>query len=232
MAGEAVGISGTYIQMAEEVLNKKPDVEEQIMSGETTVKKENRKIKLEEQEKEIKKLIPEKEIKGVFDIIVIDPPWNYEKNKKTTYDSEGRRVASPYPEMSQTELEKIKIPVANNGILFLWTTHKFIWDAKELLDKWGFNYKGIVVWDKEKMGIGATLRMQCEFCLIGFKGKPLWKHKDIRDIIRETRTEHSKKPESFYKLVEKICIGRKLDYFARQKREGWDVYGDEVILKK
>ena len=23
-------------------------------------------------------------------------------------------------------------------------------------------------------------------------------------------------------------VGRKLDYFARKKREGWDVYGDEV----
>lgn len=30
------------------------------------------------------------------------------------------------------------------------------------------------------------------------------------------------------KMVEEICAGRKLDYFARKKREGWDVYGDEV----
>jgi len=28
-------------------------------------------------------------------------------------------------------------------------------------------------------------------------------------------------------MVEEICAGRKLDYFARKKRDGWDVYGDE-----
>lgn len=49
-----------------------------------------------------------------------------------------------------------------------------------------------------------------------------------RDIIREPRTTHSTKPEIFYKMVDEICAGRKLDYFARKKRNGWDVYGDEV----
>ena len=33
---------------------------------------------------------------GVFEVIVLDPPWPY----GTEYDAEGRRAASPYPEMS------------------------------------------------------------------------------------------------------------------------------------
>lgn len=52
-------------------------------------------------------------------------------------------------------------------------------------------------------------------------------------LISEKRTTHSTKPEIFYKMVEEICASkskkfRKLYYFARKKREGWDVYGDEI----
>jgi N6-adenosine-specific RNA methylase IME4 len=29
-------------------------------------------------------------------------------------------------------------------------------------------------------------------------------------------------------MVDEICAGHKLDYFARKKREGWEAFGDEV----
>ncbi|HOR57869.1 MAG TPA: hypothetical protein PLV82_04425, partial [bacterium] len=35
-----------------------------------------------------------------FEVINIDPPWAY----GTKFDPNGRRVANPYPEMSQEEL--------------------------------------------------------------------------------------------------------------------------------
>ena len=60
------------------------------------------------------------------------------------------------------------------------------------------------------------------------KRKPYFKNTKWTTLISEKRTTHSKKPEIFYKMVEEICVGRKLDYFARKKRVGWDVYGDEV----
>jgi len=224
-AGEVVGVSGRYIDIAEEVISKRPEMEEKIMRGEIKLKQVHRDIKLDEQKKEIEKL---KEVTGEYDVIVIDPPWKYYEDEK--YDNENYmgRIVAPYPTMTIPEIRNIKLPSADNCVLWLWTTHKFIWDAKEILDKWGFEYKAILVWDKEKLGIGKTLRMQVEFCLIGIKGKPYWNLKNQRDIIREPRTTHSTKPESFYKLVESITTGRKLDYFARKQREGWDVYGNEV----
>lgn len=160
---------------------------------------------------------------GLYDMIIIDPPWNYGRK----YDSEGSRSASPYPEMTQEQLlqEDISSKTKNDCILWLWTTDEFIWDAKELLEHWGFEYKAILTWDKEKMGMGRWLRLQCEYCLLGIKGKPLWESKDIRDIIRESRTQHSVKPESFYKILKDNFIGRKLDYFGREPKEGFDSYG-------
>jgi N6-adenosine-specific RNA methylase IME4 len=32
----------------------------------------------------------------------------------------------------------------------------------------------------------------------------------------------------FWNVVDEICFGRKLDYFARKKRAGWSVFGDEI----
>lgn len=221
---QMLNIGERNLRIAKEITKKRPEAVKEIEFGKLKLGAVYREIKLEEQEKQIEKLIPEKEIEGVYDIIVMDPPWNYGRE----YDPENSRVASPYPEMNQAKLKEIKIPANKDSILFLWTTHQFIWEAKELLSEWGFEYKAIIVWDKEKMGMGSWLRMQCEFCLVGVKGKPLWKAKDIRDIIREARTKHSKKPESFYNMIEDKFAGRKLDYFARMAREGWDVYGDEI----
>lgn len=162
---------------------------------------------------------------GLFDVIVVDPPWNY----GTQLLAEAYRAANPYPELTQDELKAIELPAADNCVLFLWTTHKFIWDAKELLDHWHFDYRCMLVWNKQKLGTGNLIRMQCEFCLIGLKGKPVFKDvHNIRDLIDEPRREHSRKPDAFYQLVDELCAGRKLDYFSRQQREGWTTYGNDT----
>ncbi|MDD3378006.1 MAG: MT-A70 family methyltransferase [Candidatus Riflebacteria bacterium] len=186
-------------------------------------KVEQRKIEIQAQKDAIasgEMKLPE----GVFEVIAIDPPWNYGRE----YDPDGSRVANPYPEMNQEQLLKLNPPFAENSVCFLWTTHAFIFDAKALLDKWGFTYKATIVWDKEKIGMGAWLRMQCEFCLVGIKGKPMWNNTKYRDIIREPRREHSRKPDAFYEMVQEITIGRRLEYFSRENREGWEVFGNDT----
>ena len=66
------------------------------------------------------------------------------------------------------------------------------------------------------------------FCLIAFKGNPIFNGSSERDIIRESRREHSRKPDAFYQYVERSTIGRKLEYFSREKRTNWEIYGNEV----
>jgi len=183
------------------------------------IKEMKREAKIEAQKQEIQKGLEQPE--GLFDIIVIDPPWEYGRK----YDADGGHVASPYPEMNFESIESIELPAKENCILWFWTTHQFIWDAKELMDNWDFSYKAILVWNKARLGMGKWLRMQCEFCLLGIKGKPLWETKTIRDYIKENLIAHSVKPESFYKMIDNNFIGRKLDYFGRKPRDGWELYG-------
>jgi N6-adenosine-specific RNA methylase IME4 len=217
---------GKKAEEFERLRDEQPELADSIWAGEKSfkeIKKEERRADIEKQKEDIKSgavSLPE----GLYDIIVIDPPWNYGRE----YDPEGSRVANPYPEMNQEELKLIEIPSAENCIMWLWTTHAFMMDARELLKHWGFEYKATMVWDKEKIGMGSWLRMQCEFCLLGIKGKPLWYSKDIRDIIREPRREHSRKPEGFYGMIDNGFVGKKLDYFSRAERDGWSVMGNDL----
>ena len=115
-----------------------------------------------------------------------------------------------------------------DAVVFLWTTHKFLPDAFDILRSWELDYKATLVWNKEKIGMGAWFRMQCEFCLVGIKGKPYWNNTIYRDIMNEPRRQHSRKPDVFFDMVDKITLGRKLEYFSREKREGWEVFGNDI----
>jgi len=138
-------------------------------------------------------------------------------------------VASPYPEMTLEAIASTEFPFADDCILWLWTTHKFLPVSFEMLENWGLEYKATMVWNKEKLGIGYFLRMQCEFCLLAIKGNPVWEATDLRDIITEARREHSRKPEAFYEMVLSICPKPISEAFARTKRKGIKIItGNEI----
>ncbi len=83
----------------------------------------------------------------------------------------------------------------------------------------------MLTWDKEKFGIGRWLRAQTEHCILATNGNPKMDSASTPNILRAPSTGHSQKPDEFYELVDRICFGPKLDYFARKKRDGWDSYG-------
>lgn len=229
-----------YAKSAEfysELEKSEPELATKIWSGETTLKEvmatKKKQERIEDIEQQLEAIergeLPE--LEGLFDVVSIDPPWAYEERggaSSAEYDASSVRGTVTYPTMTLSELEQLNLPVKDDAVLFLWTTHAFLRDAFDLLETWGFDYKATIVWDKEKMGIGRNIRLQCEFCLLATKGSPYLNGGSVRDIIREPRREHSRKPEAFYELVETLTLGRKLDYFAREQREGWETYGNET----
>jgi len=227
---EASGTDRGTVERMEWLEKHRPDLHTSVIAGEfqsakavSIAKKEAHAADIQQQRDDIDAgtlKLPD----GVFEVVTMDPPWNYGRE----YDPSGSRVANPYPEMTQSQLLELQPPFADDCVIFLWTTHQFIWDAKELLDTWGFTYKANLVWDKEKIGMGAWLRMQCEFCLVGIKGKPTWQNTRWRDVIREPRRQHSRKPEVFYQMVEEITVGRRLEYFSRGGRPGWEAFGNDT----
>jgi N6-adenosine-specific RNA methylase IME4 len=218
-----------------------PEIKAKVSTGQISINEAYKEIKKEEKIDERKKDIERQlfdiesgnlpELLGKYEVIAIDPPWAYEEKgglSLTDYNPETTRGATPYPTMKVSEIKEINLPLTDNAVLFLWTTHAFLKDAFEILEHWELKYKATLVWDKERMGMGRTIRLQCEFCLIAFKGNPIFNGSSERDIIREARREHSRKPDAFYQYVERSTIGRKLEYFSREKRTNWEIYGNEV----
>jgi N6-adenosine-specific RNA methylase IME4 len=241
IVAEKLGWSTGKKAMFDIVKTKAPEeVKEKLRTGEVSINQAYKEIKKEEKKVERVELIQKQiedieegllpDLIGLFDVVSVDPPWPYEGESKniTSFDSVGRRVANPYPEMSIEQIKNIKLPLMDNAVVLLWTTHKFLPDAFEILKEWNLDYKATLVWNKEKIGMGAWFRMQCEFCLVGIKGKPYWENTTYRDIIVESRREHSRKPDSFFEMIEKITMGNRLEYFSREKREGWKVFGNDI----
>jgi N6-adenosine-specific RNA methylase IME4 len=166
---------------------------------------------------------------GLFHVISIDPPWPYDDGKSAeTYDPHGRRASNPYPEMSLEQIAALDLPAADDCVLWLWTTHKFMRHSFDLLDQWGFTDKAIVTWVKDRMGLGSWLRSRSEFCIMAVKGSPVITLSNQTTVIHGPLREHSRKPDEFYEMVDSLCHGRKLDFFSRESRDGWYQFGNDL----
>lgn len=169
--------------------------------------------------------------------ILADPPWYVGKIGRGK-DLRPGRVVSPtlhapvtYPTMSLDEISSLSVQkfCDENCHLWLWTTNHNLHDAFHVMEKWGFKYHGIITWYKSA-GVGAYLINKTQHLLLGYMGK-FYVNRDGRYVstIQNFRPErHSKKPDLSYEIIERFSYPPYLELFARQKRENWDVWGNEV----
>lgn len=170
-------------------------------------------------------LIPE----GRYSCIVIDPPWEMQKIER---DVRPNQVEFDYPTMSEDELADMDIAgmAADDCHLFCWTTHKHLPMALRLLDAWGFRYVCTMVWHKAGgfQPIGLP-QYNCEFVLYARLGSPDFiDTKQFFCCFDAPRREHSRKPDEFYNLIHRVTDGPRIDMFSREKREGFDQFGNET----
>ena len=127
------------------------------------------------------------------------------------------------------------VEFADDSILWLWTTHRFLPDAFALVDGWGFQQKVTVTWvktdrsgEKQRFGVGRWLRSSSEFCIMAVKGSPQIQLTSQTTVVHGPLREHSRKPDEFYEMVDSLCLGaRRVDVFSREPRPGWDQVGVE-----
>ena len=162
---------------------------------------------------------------GPFDVIVIDPPWRYDNRE----EDPTHRTSNPYPDQSVDQIQTLGIPAlaADDAILWLWTTNAHLPVAFCVLTAWGFQYKTMLTWVKDRMGTGDWLRGQTEHCLMAIRGKPVVTLTNQTTVVCGPLRQHSRKPDQFYALVESLCPGSKVELFGREHREGWVTHGDQ-----
>lgn len=164
--------------------------------------------------------------KDKYNVLLIDPPWRYE-----FAETESRAIENQYPTMDLEDIKKLEIPACDDSVLFLWATAPKLEEALDLMNAWGFKYRTCSVWDKELIGMGYWFRSQHELLLVGVKGKFRTPDPENRfsSVYREKRSKHSKKPNAYYDMLEKMFPnGKYLEIFARQKyNESWEVWGNQ-----
>ena len=169
--------------------------------------------------------------KTVYGLIYADPPWRYDNEPMGDV---ARAVEEHYTTMALEDIKALPIPAANDCVLFLWATVPMMPEAIEVMKAWGFTYKSMSSWIKDKFGIGYWVRSQCEHLLIGVRGKvpsPA-RGRQFPAFIEAPRRGHSEKPNIFAEHIERLFPNvPKLEMFAREKRDGWDVWGNEVSAR-
>jgi N6-adenosine-specific RNA methylase IME4 len=170
--------------------------------------------------------------KRSYDVLVIDPPWKF-----VTRSPKGQRKSASMHYSVMTLPEIAGLPVRellkDDAIVYLWTTGPLLDEAIAILKSWGINYAAHFAWRKvsrnSKMlwGTGYWARSCHETVLLGTVGEPPCF--SLPSCFDGVRREHSRKPDEFYQMIADGTPGlRRADVFAREPREGWDCWGDEV----
>lgn len=174
-----------------------------------------------------------------YSIILADPPWRQSKGGKKNVrpNSSGEKLdysVLSIPEIGNLLLKTLQQYSDKNHVLFLWTIDKYLWESEDIIKRMGYKLHARMVWNKVT-GIPAafTIRYGHEYLLYCYQEKLLPVAKDERGKIHSVFTEqvkkHSQKPEIAYQIIERLYPStNKLELFARNKRAGWDVWGNEV----
>lgn len=87
-----------------------------------------------------------------------------------------------------------------------------------------------ITMDSLQFGMGHYTRGVTEHLILATKGKctKLVKAKNIRNAFFAPRRKHSQKPDEQYAIIESLFDGPYLELFAREQREGWTAWGQEL----
>jgi len=162
-----------------------------------------------------------------YRVIYADPPWSYNDECKTG-GVQSRGASGVYTVMTLEDICKLPVPSQDNAVLFMWTTSPMLEVSFDVINSWGFTYKSSFIWDKVAHNRGHYNSVRHEFLLIAVKGSCTPDVKKLYDsVVSIERTEHSRKPAYFRELIDELYpIGERIELFAREAADGWDVWGD------
>jgi N6-adenosine-specific RNA methylase IME4 len=213
--------------------NATAEVKARLNTGTMSINEAYKEIKKEEIElkrKEIRETFEKQDVEikdKKYRIIYADPPWKYGNSMPL-----GTTEPQDYYLLMDT-MDICAMPIKDitekDAVLFLWSTSPHLPEALEVAKAWGFSYKTTFIWDKIKHNMGHYNSVRHEILLVCTKGACTPDVKRLFDsVVSEERTEHSKKPNVFREIIETIyTYGNKIELFARETPEGWDVFGNQ-----
>jgi N6-adenosine-specific RNA methylase IME4 len=192
-----------------------------------TVRELRQEIRKEQREEKQALPLPDNK----YQVIYADPPWKYndtcEEGAIQTGGATRHYSTMSIQELCDLDIEKIS---ADDCALFLWVTSPLLEECFDVINAWGFEYKASFVWDKIKHNMGHYNSVRHEFLLVCTKGSCTPDNMKLFDSVQsiEKTDKHSQKPNEFYEIIETLYQGPKIELFARNNRDGWSVWGNEV----
>jgi N6-adenosine-specific RNA methylase IME4 len=191
--------------------------------------------KTDDEEKLMKSLLSMKA--GRFNTLLADPPWRF-ANRTGKMAPEHRRLKR-YRTMDLQEIMALPVArlAAEKSHLYLWVPNALLAEGLAVMKAWGFTYKSNLVWLKirkdggpDGRGVGFYFRNVTELVLFGIRGRirTLAPGRRQVNMLATRKEEHSKKPVEMYEIIEACSPGPRLELFARDRREGWHQWGDQV----
>ena len=170
-----------------------------------------------------------------YGVIYADPPWLFRtrSDKGKEKSPEQHYNCMSLNDICNMGVKDIALP---DSVLLMWVCDPMLDQAFKVIDAWGFTYKTVgFTWAKTNKntmgfftGLGYWTRGNPEMCLLATKGKPKRLSKSVPQLVVDKRREHSRKPDIMYQHIENLLEGPYIELFARQKRNGWDSWGNEV----
>lgn len=180
--------------------------------------------------KDKKDNIPLPITKDKYNVIYADPPWDVKAGPDWGSGEASKDLL--YKTMSLEEISALDVKslVADNAHLYLWTINKYIMETYMIARSWGFEPSCLLTWVKPPhgIGLGGTFIQTTEHLLFCRRGTLEALKRIDTTWFQYPRGKHSEKPDEFRKMIEEVSPGRKIELFARTKKEGWDVWGNEV----
>lgn len=235
---KVAGVSHDTIAKVEKIeKTASPEVKAKLQSGDMSINQAYQTIRRAEKEairenerqenaEKIETLASPLEAQGLFQTIVIDPPWDWGDEGDV---NQFGRAKPDYSTMPIDEIEQLPISkiADDNCHLYLWVTNRSLPKAFRLIEVWGFRYVTCLTWVKPSIGMGNYFRGSTEQVLFAVKGSQPLKRHDVGTHFTAARGKgHSAKPEEFYKLVESCSYAPYIDIFGRKDRGGWSVWGE------
>lgn len=175
-----------------------------------------------------------------YNTIYADPPWQFQ-NRTGKVAPEHKRLMR-YATMTLSDIKALPVSeiAGDKSHLYLWVPNAMLPDGLAVMDAWGFEYKGNIVWEKVRKdglpdgrGVGFYFRNVTELLLFGIRknsspNRTLAPARSQVNLIRTMKREHSRKPDEIIPIIEACSMGPRIELFARGDRDGWDMWGDQA----
>ena len=223
-----MGLDKKTSKLAQDIADLPEEQFEAVKSGVMALSKAQKEVSKKRNEAKPQPQQPD----GKYRVIYADPPWKYTSGDQHSNEAQATTLTTHYNSMSIDEMCQLPVKdmAQDDAVLFMWVTSPLLEECFDVIRAWGFKYKASIIWDKDAHNVGHYVSVRHELLLICTRGSCTPDtNKLLPSVVKEKRTEHSVKPETFRQMIDTMYPnGRRIELFARRPVDGWDVWGNDV----